>query len=369
MVNFIQEGNRDPAQSMFCANLLAWGALYGRKNLPWQVTDAYAVWVSEVMLQQTQVETVRTKYLMFMAAFPTVGHLAQASLDEVNALWSGLGYYARAKNLWVGAQKIVQDGWPTNRLEWEALPGVGRSTAAALCSFCLNQPEAICDGNVQRVLSRVFAIDDAIDQTVGKKKMWILAESCASQTNPGAYTQAIMDLGATLCTPKNPNCEQCPQKNNCIARATHTIEDFPVKKNKAKKGKEVDWSWLLLCSKTGFWVQKNQEETGVWKGLWVIPQLEIGLDGKEPRAGRKIGALSMKHIFSHFVAHIECEIRTLNKKETALLSARDGEWHAWADLNKLGLPTPVSKVLAHAQCLLTKKQRLAQRPAQSDRSL
>ena len=203
----------------FSNTLIKWQKESGRNNLPWQVTDPYKRWVSEIMLQQTQVATVIEYYERFMRRFPTVQSLAQASEDELMQYWSGLGYYSRARNMLRSAKMIVQDNqgvFPQKRLDWEKLPGVGRSTAAAVVAFSFGEKETILDGNVKRVLMRIYGIEAPSDDKEVTKHLWELAESLLPDHDLPRYIQGLMDLGATVCARK-PKCDVCPFANSCVA--------------------------------------------------------------------------------------------------------------------------------------------------------
>lgn len=218
----------------FSQPLLQWHALYGRNNLPWQLPRTpYRVWISEIMLQQTQVQTVIPYFERFMQQFPNINTLAQANDDEVLSLWSGLGYYSRARNLHQTAKIVVQHHGgvlPDNYQLLKELPGIGPSTAAAIASQAFNQPIAILDGNVKRVLTRFFMIKGYPEQAQVKKTLWELANSCMPNENCANYTQAIMDLGSLCCTPKNPNCHNCPLQNSCLALKYEEQHLYPTKR-------------------------------------------------------------------------------------------------------------------------------------------
>ncbi|AHE67433.1 A/G-specific adenine glycosylase [Legionella oakridgensis ATCC 33761 = DSM 21215] len=220
----------------FTLPLLQWFHQYGRKDLPWQIPgNAYAVWISEIMLQQTQVRTVIPYFLRFMNTFPTLRTLACASEDQVLAQWSGLGYYSRARNLHKTAKIICNDFhdyFPDDIETLMKLPGIGPSTAAAIASLAFNKPTAILDGNVKRVLCRYFLIAGSMEQTSVTRQLWQLAKQCMPLHDCAAYTQAIMDLGATCCTIKSPNCSNCPLHTTCLAYQTNEVAHYPHKKLK-----------------------------------------------------------------------------------------------------------------------------------------
>jgi A/G-specific adenine glycosylase len=339
----------------FSKPLLAWFAQYGRKNLPWQLPRSpYRVWVSEIMLQQTQVQTVIPYFERFMQRFPNIKELAQASEDEVLSLWSGLGYYSRARNLHKTAKIIVtqyQGNFPNDLNLVHALPGIGASTAAAILSQAFNQPTAILDGNVKRVLTRFFMIQGHPELAEVKKKLWELANACMPQDQCADYTQAIMDLGATCCTTKNFNCQNCPLNNHCLAFLHREQHLYPTKK--IKKPVPVQQQQLLvLCNHLNHIYLEKRPPTGLWGGLWCLPSLDLdncpihfirlqyGLIGDKPQQ-----LIAFKHRFTHFLLEINAfKIQThpLGNK----LSEATGQWFSKEKLSSLGLAKPTSKILS-----------------------
>ena len=346
--------NTEKLNEQFSKPLLNWFAVHGRKNLPWQIPrTGYRVWVSEVMLQQTQVQTVISYFERFMQRFPNINDLANASEDEVLSLWSGLGYYSRARNLHHTAQIIAekyQGVFPESLDLLIELPGIGPSTAAAILSQAYNQPTAILDGNVKRVLTRFFAINGYPEQAQIKKTLWELADACMPEEQCADYTQAIMDLGATCCTLKKPDCLNCPLQNNCLALKYQEQHLFPTKK--IKKPVPVQQQQLLvLCNKEGHIYLERRPSAGLWGGLWCLPSLDEGncplefirqeydLSGNKPTK-----LIAFKHRFSHF--HLE--INALKIKTKALgrsVAEVKGQWFAKEDLSSLGLARPTSKIL------------------------
>ncbi|WP_083502915.1 A/G-specific adenine glycosylase [Legionella gratiana] len=342
-------------QEQFSKPLLLWFALHGRKNLPWQLPRTpYRVWISEIMLQQTQVQTVIPYFERFMQQFPNMSDLAYANEDEVLSLWSGLGYYSRARNLHQTAKIILHDHqgiFPNDYKSLNELPGIGPSTAAAILSQAYNQPAAILDGNVKRVLTRFFRIKGYPEQTQVKKTLWELAHSCMPQENCADYTQAIMDLGATCCTLKNPNCSNCPLQKDCLAFKHKEQHLYPTKK--IKKVVPIQYRQLLvLHNEQGHIYLEKRPPSGVWGGLWCLPsidadecpldfiRLNYDLSGEHPQS-----LLAFKHRFSHF--HLE--INALSIKTTSLetrLSEKQGQWFSKERLNTLGLAKPTYKILS-----------------------
>lgn len=339
----------------FSAPLLHWFALYGRKNLPWQhPRTPYRVWISEIMLQQTQVQTVIPYFERFMQRFPNINELAYANEDDVLSLWSGLGYYSRARNLHQTAKIISQQYqgiFPNDSKSLNELPGIGPSTAAAILSQAFNQPAAILDGNVKRVLTRFFRIKGYPEQTQIKKKLWELADLCMPQENCADYTQAIMDLGATCCTTKNPNCSGCPLQKNCLSFQHKDQHLYPTKKT--KKIVPIQYQQLLvLYNEQGHIYLEKRPPTGLWGGLWCLPsidadecplafiRLNYDLSGKCSQP-----LLAFKHRFSHF--HLEINALSIKTEflETQLFE-KQGQWFAKEQLNSLGLAQPTQKILS-----------------------
>ena len=270
--------------------LLDWFAENGRHDLPWQqhqtdTPNPYIVWLSEVMLQQTQVMTVLPYFARFMASFPTVQDLAAAEWDMVAEHWAGLGYYARARNLHKGAKQLVEvinetDDFPQTLAGWEAISGVGPSTAGAIMAMGLHRYGVICDGNVKRVLTRWAAIDGDITKSATTKELWALAERLTPRENSGLFAQAMMDMGATLCTRSKPACLLCPLQDDCLAHAQGRETDYPVKAKKQPKPSKVS-NALLIKDTDGkiLWLQRP--DNGIWGGLWSLPlQFVEKIDGK-----------------------------------------------------------------------------------------
>ncbi|MBD7948304.1 A/G-specific adenine glycosylase [Psychrobacter communis] len=274
----------------FAPRLLDWFAKNGRHDLPWQqhqtdTPNPYIVWLSEVMLQQTQVMTVLPYFARFMASFPTVQDLAAAEWDMVAEHWAGLGYYARARNLHKGAKQLVEvinetDDFPQTLAGWEAISGVGPSTAGAIMAMGLHRYGVICDGNVKRVLTRWAAIDGDITKSATTKELWALAERLTPRENSGLFAQAMMDMGATLCTRSKPACLLCPLQDDCLAHAQGRETDYPVKAKKQPKPSKVS-NALLIKDTDGkiLWLQRP--DNGIWGGLWSLPlQFVEKIDGK-----------------------------------------------------------------------------------------
>jgi A/G-specific adenine glycosylase len=268
------------ALNTFAPRLLDWFETDGRHDLPWQqhqtdTPNPYIVWLSEVMLQQTQVKTVLPYFARFMASFPTVQDLAAADWEVIAEHWAGMGYSARARNLHKGAKQLVEiidetGDFPQTVAGWEAISGVGPSTAGAIMAMGLHKYGVICDGNVKRVLTRWAAIDGDITKSATTKQLWALAERLTPKDNSGLFAQAMMDMGATLCVRRNPNCQLCPLKANCIAHAQGREMDYPVKAKKKPKPSKFS-NALIIENDHGeiLWLQRP--DNGVWGGLWSLP--------------------------------------------------------------------------------------------------
>ncbi len=256
----------------FSKKLLEWHNPANR-DLPWKKTnDAYKIWLSEIILQQTRVEQGTPYYLAFIRQYPTVKKLASAPLDDVLKLWEGLGYYSRARNLHFAAQQVMQTHkgkFPTTHAEILQLKGIGNYTAAAIASFAYNLPHAVLDGNVFRVLSRVFGIETPIDSTDGKKQFEQLAQQLLDKKNPSTYNQAIMDFGALVCKPQNPLCVQCPFSSECKALELNKISLLPIKAKKLIKSERHFHYFVLYDNKNIYIKQRNEND--IWKGLFEFP--------------------------------------------------------------------------------------------------
>lgn len=342
-------------QEQFSKPLLDWYDLHGRKDLPWQSPrHPYRVWISEIMLQQTQVQTVIPYFNRFMERFIRVEHLAEAEEDEVLSLWSGLGYYSRARNLHQTA-KILKENYqgifPEELEELIKLPGIGPSTAAAILSQAFNKPAAILDGNVKRVLARFFLIKGWPEQAQVKKTMWDLANKCMPAHRCADYTQAIMDLGATCCTSRKPNCAHCPLSAHCLALKYEEQNQYPTKKMKQPVPIQYQQFLVLHNEQDQIYLEKRPP-TGLWGGLWCLPSLDneanpldfieyhYSLKGETPKQ-----LIAFKHRFSHF--HLE--INALAIKITPItnqIAESTGKWFSKEQLSSLGLAKPTSLIMS-----------------------
>jgi A/G-specific adenine glycosylase len=334
--------------------VLAWQAKHGRQGLPWQNTqDPYRVWLSEIMLQQTQVVTVCEYYPRFLARFADVASLAAAPLDDVLALWSGLGYYSRARNLHRCAQAVMQDfggRFPSTAEQLQTLPGIGRSTAAAIAAFCFGQRVAILDANVKRVLTRVLGIDKDLAQMANERVLWDLATDLLPTKhlaqNMPRHTQAMMDLGATVCTTRKPLCMHCPLVKLCVAQHQGHPEKYPVKTRKLKRSSE-SW-WLLQAQRADGSTYLVQRPTpGVWAGLFSLPMYDSRDALLASLTAAQQVACEDHPAFKHVLTHKDIHLHVVSLVwETKKLPQETGQWVASAALPNVGLPAPIRKLLA-----------------------
>jgi A/G-specific adenine glycosylase len=333
----------------FAKLLLAWQEMHGRSGLPWQgIQDPYCVWLSEIMLQQTQVITVLGYYARFLERFPNVAALAAASPDDVLALWAGLGYYSRARNLHACAQAVVRahgGEFPRSATMLQSLPGIGPSTAAAIASFCYAERVAILDGNVKRVLTRVLGFEKDLALSKHERELLEMATELLPRRDLAnampRYTQAIMDLGATICTPRQPSCSACPMAGRCVANMQGRAHDFPVKTKKLKRSSQSLW---LLCAqrKDGAVLLQKRPAPGVWAGLYCLPLFE-SLEALETQlTPMQQAGLKARPPFLHVLTHKDLHLHVMALEATASLSAL-GEWVT--DWRAVGLPAPVKKLL------------------------
>ena len=343
--------------SDFSSRLIAWQKIHGRHDLPWQNTqDPYAIWVSEIMLQQTQVAAVIAYYARFMARFPNIATLAQASQEEVLQHWSGLGYYSRARNLHNAAQTIMDefDGqFPEDFEKIQTLSGIGRSTAAAIASFAFQQNQTILDGNVKRVLARHFLIEGWTGSPKIEKALWALAETLVPSQEMIAYTQGLMDLGATICTRSKPKCELCPLNVHCMALAKNQTKALPTPKpRKAIPQKQT--TMLLLLNGNEVMLEKRPPN-GIWGGLWSLPEIsmqEIPSEVAMQRFGLEVESdeplPSILHTFTHF--KLEILPQPLQVIHRSLQAIRPNTiWLNVEDAIGAALPTPVRNILLNLQ--------------------
>jgi A/G-specific adenine glycosylase len=337
----------------FAPALLRWYESDGRRDLPWQTDRTpYRVWVSEIMLQQTQVGTVVGYYERFMARLPTVRDLADAKPDEVLHLWSGLGYYARARNLQRAARILVQrhhSEFPATLDEVMALPGIGRSTAGAILALSRGERHPILDGNVRRVLARYFAVDGFPGDAAVERRLWALAEECTPHSHVDDYTQGIMDLGATICTRANPACLLCPVNVACEARRHDAQRLYPTPKpRKARPQREA---WVVLARRGNRVLLERRPPSGIWGGLWGLPEFSTRQHAAQwCREHLVHGSVlqpeePLKHAFSHF----DFDIKPLSVRCAGKAAAlRDDDRYRWYDVESpaaVGVPKPIATLL------------------------
>ena len=327
----------------FAARLIAWQRQHGRHNLPWQCQDPYRIWLSEIMLQQTQVATVIPYYQRFLATFPDVIALADAPADAVMAHWSGLGYYSRARNLHHAAQHIRDHHggrFPHSRSELEQLKGVGRSTAAAIAVFAHGAREAILDGNVKRILLRHDGIDADPTAPATLQRLWTSAEQRLpdSASDLRAYTQGLMDLGATLCTRSKPACHHCPVHSDCIAYRDNRTHELPRKKTRARKAEKHGYFLLARHANGKPWLERRPD-SGIWGGLYCLPWFDsaeaLAAFARRHHLHASAPRLALTHHFTHYTLHIH-----LSHADNAQLPAP-----YQAGDSSLGLPAPIRKLL------------------------
>jgi len=344
-------GSDEIAMTSFASRLVEWQSVHGRHDLPWQGRDAYRVWLSEIMLQQTQVATVIPYFQRFITSFPHIAALAAATEDQVLAHWSGLGYYARGRNLHKAARIIVAkfDGkFPQKYEDILELPGIGRSTAAAVCALAFHQRRAILDGNVKRVLARYCGVEGWAGEKKVEARLWQQAEALLPTDEVATYTQALMDMGAIICTRSKPKCVLCPVQSDCVALQTERISQLPTPRPK-KSVPERRAVFLLLMHGNDILLEKRPS-SGIWGGLWCPPQfndevaakewfLRIGMDASE---GVRLETFT--HTFTHFKLHITPLTIQLARKSLQVAQAGS----VWLDLEEaLGaaIPTPVRAML------------------------
>ncbi len=337
--------------SDFAHHLIVWHKVHGRHDLPWQNTcDPYRIWVSEIMLQQTQVATVTPYFLRFMTRFPDIASLAGAPIDDVLAHWSGLGYYARARNLHAAAQLIVTrhaGEFPRDPANIAALPGIGRSTAAAIAAFAFSVRGAILDGNVKRVLARCFGIAGYPGEAAVQNRLWALAESLLPKSDIEPYTQALMDLGATLCTRARPRCDSCPLQVPCVAHRTQRTAELPSAKPRADVPHR---EMVLLILQRGVEVLlEKRPASGIWGGLWSFPEIDRAAILETQllaRFGVKVQGVMPLAPLVHRFTHFRQTLLPLWVAVTPVLQAPPGQiWLGLEDARAAAIPTPVRKLL------------------------
>lgn len=354
---------KSPSQdTSFADALIDWQKQHGRHQLPWQGTrDAYRIWLSEIMLQQTQVATVIPYYARFLDSFPDVAALAAAPTETVMVHWSGLGYYTRARNLHRCAQQVVSNHagrFPSDPETLASLPGIGKSTAAAIAAFAYGARAAILDGNVKRVFCRVFGVEGFPGQAAVEKNLWQRAEAMLPAREIEAYTQGLMDLGATLCTRTRPACDRCPMQSRCIAHASGRTAELPARK--PKKAIPEKSTVMLVVMHEGEILMEQRPPEGIWGGLLSLPELnrlssensDVDLDEQLALALSSFGDIdeimmlsSFVHGFTHYrLAVMPVQVKLRQRHVMAAQS--DYQWRALAQISDAALPSPVRKLLA-----------------------
>lgn len=333
--------------------VVEWQACHGRHDLPWQNTqDPYRVWLSEIMLQQTQVVTVLDYFARFVVRFPDVATLAQASLDEVLALWSGLGYYSRARHMHRCAQEVMANHagqFPRTAQQLQSLPGIGPSTAAAIASLCFNERVAILDGNVKRVLTRFLGFDADLAKPVNERLLWqqasgLLPSRDRSHHMPG-YTQGMMDLGATLCTAKKPRCESCPLQMRCVANADGNPQEYPVKIRRLKRSVQSLWLLWARSEDEALWLSQRPTP-GVWAGLYCFALFDSYQALRQSLPVHLPVQLTEMPSFKHVLTHKDLFLHPVQVVlPRSVTPDALGAWFEPLHWKQLGMPAPVSKLL------------------------
>tara|TARA_B110000037_G_C17110284_1_gene501569 strand:+ start:414 stop:1454 length:1041 start_codon:yes stop_codon:yes gene_type:complete len=339
--------------SIISDELIPWQKKFGRNNLPWQSSkNPYLIWVSEIMLQQTQVKTVIPYYRKFIQKFPDVNTLAIADTDDVMKLWSGLGYYARARNLHESA-KIIKSKFhgqfPEKLADLLSLPGIGRSSAGAISSFAFNQKTPILDGNVKRVFTRVYGIKAWAGIGAVEKKLWVIAERNLPENKFGKYNQALMDLGATICTKKDPVCSECPINKSCKSFLYKWADIIPASKPKKEKLTEVSYFYIFQYKSKFLFIKKPKK--GVWGGLWSFLEFKEELNIKQ-WVSKNLNINNFKilqngvmtSVFTHYKLQMyyqHIEVKDLKSKKTIF----EGSWHDKDEIEDGAYPAPVKKIL------------------------
>jgi len=339
----------------FAGRVVLWQGTHGRHDLPWQATrDAYRIWLSEIMLQQTQVSTVIPYFERFVARFPDARSLAAGAEDEVMALWSGLGYYARARNLHRAAREVVErfgGGFPRRFDDLVTLPGIGRSTASAIAAFASGEPRPILDGNVRRVLARHAGVPGDPTSAAVQQALWSEAEARMPRTDVEDYTQGMMDLGATVCLPRKPLCLICPVNADCVARLEDRIDELPGRKVRSTtRRKRIA---MLVVVARGEVLLEKRPSSGIWGGLWSLP--EASADANPGDAVRNDWGLEAARVeplapFEHAFTHFTLEVvpwRIEPRRTDVVSESRPTMWLPLADLAGAALPSPVRKLLVN----------------------
>lgn len=345
------------SENEFAEQVLTWFGAHGRKDLPWQQNPTpYRVWISEIMLQQTQVQTVIPYFARFMDRFPQADKLASAPLDEVLHLWTGLGYYARARNLHKTAAIIVDDHgseFPRDVDSLESLPGIGRSTAGAIAALAMDIRAPILDGNVKRVLTRYFAVPGWPEQSANKKQLWQLADRLTPGKHIASYTQAMMDLGATVCTRSKPLCGHCPLSSNCQAQLSGMVDQYPGKKpKKAKPSKSV--FMYVVQNGNGDVLLEKRPANGIWGSLYSFPEVEKDSEGVQESVPNFEIELQepvrelprIRHSFTHYDLNITPLQSRYQGQASPIADRKHFIWYPLDGSLEVGLAAPVKKIIS-----------------------
>jgi len=348
-----------PEPAFFAQRIVEWQCSHGRSELPWQNTkDPYRVWLSEVMLQQTQVVTVLGYFARFLARFPTVAALAAASEDEVMGLWSGLGYYSRARNMHRCAQQVVErfaGVFPQRASDLVTLPGIGRSTAAAIAAFCFGERVAILDGNVKRVLTRVLAFEQDLSLAASEGALWDIATTLLPSADQpehiSRYTQGVMDLGATVCLTRKPKCLLCPVADVCAGRVAGQPERYPIKTRKLRRTSEALWVLHATDGNGRTWLERRPP-TGIWAGLYCLPVFTARPELLQMVPAAQRTSVNDEPAFVHVLTHKDLHLHPVTVVLPAAPSLRSGgRWLEPGDWTGLGLPAPMRRLLEHRQAI------------------
>ncbi len=337
--------------SQLSKKIIKWHKEYGRKNLPWQRdTNPYKVWISEIMLQQTQVNTVIPYYQRFIERFPDIEALANSTEEEVLSYWSGLGYYSRGRNIFKSARLLKEQfncSMPSSLELLESLPGVGRSTAGAIRSLGFKKQAAILDGNAKRLLVRYFCIEETIDSSKTINKLWEIAEAQVPAKDCNVYTQAIMDVGSLICKRTNPQCEECPLEDDCLSKQQGMQTLLPNKSPKKRKPLKKVY-WMLIQNEREEILLENRNTKGIWEGLWSFPEFKKKAERQDYIKSLKKDYeliekdMKLKHSFSHY----DLDIDLMSLKVSKMHNLENNKaWFGTRDIMKVGIPAPVSKIL------------------------
>lgn len=338
---------------MFAARIIEWQRRHGRHDLPWQADrDPYRIWVSEIMLQQTQVAAVIPYFLRFVERFPDVASLGGAELEEVLQLWSGLGYYSRARNLHACAQRILTEyggRFPGDARTLAGLPGIGRSTAAAIAAFAFGERAAILDGNVRRVMCRFFGVEGYPGLPAVERELWSIAERELPPDDIDPYTQGLMDLGATLCTRARPGCDRCPLAMDCVARLGDRVACLPAPR--PRKTVPTRETTMLVLRRDGAVLLERRPPAGIWGGLWSLPEVDPNVSRRfaELPLPQGLRAESVQELprFVHAFSHFRLQVQPLlvDVEAAGLADSAGRLWLALEDAQGAALPSPVKALL------------------------